>query len=140
MIQLEKAVADLVKSAKFLNKRSDTRQDRQRLVGVYRTILTALDSTELIPQVESAIMAAPKGLIDLELESLDDGTFAEVVRIMKDCPLSEEDAVGYFKLFQKYMVPFMQHGKHLNKAFYKKAMQEILQYLRGVEDRCGQEV
>jgi len=113
-------------------KNMTAKTKRDFLIQIYEMLFSKLGMNDRIDAVRHMILHAPKHQIDLEVETLENGSFQKVVSAMINCELNEAEIDHVRALYEGIFRPYMENGGRIPKADLEWAYNEIFQFTESV--------
>ena len=108
---------------------------RKLLIDLYTALYTKLEMEEHISPTAAMIRRAPEHQIDMEWETVKDGTFQEVVATLLNYKLDGQDIAHLISLYQGIWEPYAKRGGDIPAEDMKFAYKEILNFTRSVRKK-----
>jgi len=105
------------------------------LIQIYEMLFSKLNMNDRIDAVSSMINHAPEHQIDIEIETLKNGSFQKVVSAMINCELNDGEIEHVRALYEGIFRPYMEHGGQIPKADLEWAYNEIFLFTESVHKK-----
>ena len=105
------------------------------LIQIYEMLFTKLNMNDRIDAVSSMINQAPEHQIDIEIDTLQNGSFQKVVSAMISCELTDGEIDHIRALYEGIFRPYIQHGGQIPKVDLEWAYNQIFQFTELIHKR-----
>ena len=116
-------------------KNMTAKTKRDFLIQIYQMLFSKLGMNDRIDAVGYMIQHAPTHQIDLEIETLENGSFQKVVSSLVNCELDESEVEHVRALYEGIFRPYMEQGGQIPKADIEWAYNEIFQFTESIHQK-----
>lgn len=116
-------------------KNMTAKTKRDFLIQIYELLFSKLGMTDRIDSVGHMIQLAPQHQIDLEIETLENGSFQKVVSTLINCELTESETDHVRALYEGIFKPYMEQGGQIPQKDLEWAYNEIFQFTESIHQK-----